>query len=248
MKPVEELKATAAQLLEGKQVGLVIGFGRYRGRARPVFARSAADVAKIDFEADGGQNLASYLTRNAIRKMFPVAVVAGDATRRSVDVLIREHQVKPENVVLIDSNAVDARAERDARLDAEIERLWQLSPDERMKFWEGHFDRCTRCYACRQSCPNCYCTTCKADKNRPAWVETSAHGRGNFSWHFMRAFHQAGRCVECGACETACAADIPLMLLNRMVARVVADSFPVTDAEKSLLSGWSKDDDNSFFL
>ena len=64
----------------------------------------------------------------------------------------------------------------------------------------------------------------------------------------MRAFHQAGRCVECGACETACAADIPLMLLNRMVARVVADSFPVTDAEKSLLSGWSKDDDNSFFL
>lgn len=248
MKPVEELRAEAAALLEQKKVGLVIGYEKFRNRVRPVFVRNPADVGRIAFDADGGQNLAAYLNRAAIRKMFPVAIVAGDAVRASVALLIKEHQVKPESVVLIDSGAPETRADRDARLDAEIERLWQLSPADRMGFWEAHFERCTRCYACRQSCPNCYCAQCKADKNRPAWVETSAHGRGNFSWHFMRAYHQAGRCAECGACETACAADIPLMLLNRMVARVVKESFPQGDSEKSLLSGWSKDDDNSFFL
>lgn len=248
MKTTEELKKEITELLEQKKVNLVIAFENYRGKVRPIFVKEVKDLDRVAFDADGGPNLTVYLKQMIIKKQYPVAIVARDVERDSVALLLKESQIKPENVVLIESNAVSKKAEQDKQLDAEIARLWALSPAERKKFWEDHFANCIRCYACRQSCPHCYCQECKADKNRPAWVETSAHGRGNFSWHFLRAFHQAGRCVECGACESACSVAIPLMLLNRMQNQVVKEAFGETDPEKSLLSGWSKDDDNSFFL
>jgi formate dehydrogenase subunit beta len=41
----------------------------------------------------------------------------------------------------------------------------------------------------------------------------------------MRAFHLAGRCVACDACEAACPMDIPLSKLNRKLAREVEALF-----------------------
>jgi formate dehydrogenase subunit beta len=41
----------------------------------------------------------------------------------------------------------------------------------------------------------------------------------------MRAYHLAGRCVECHACDQACPMHIPLSLLNRKIAREVAGLF-----------------------
>jgi Na+-translocating ferredoxin:NAD+ oxidoreductase RnfC subunit len=64
-----------------------------------------------------------------------------------------------------------------------------------------------------------------ADKTQPQWIESSPHPRGNLAWHVARALHQAGRCVDCGECERACPADIPLGLLNRKMARVVEQRF-----------------------
>jgi len=64
-----------------------------------------------------------------------------------------------------------------------------------------------------------------ADKTQPAWIESSPHGRGNLAWHLTRAIHQAGRCVACGECQRACPADIPLGLLNKKLAHVVAERF-----------------------
>lgn len=235
-------------LLESKKVNLIIAFEKYKGKVRPVFISNPSDLSRVTLDADGTINLTTYLKRKEIRSKFPIAIVARKSERESLAKLIKENQIKDENVFVINSSAPDQNDEKIKQLDLEIDRLFALPHEERMAFWEKQFESCQRCYACRQSCPNCYCQTCKADKNRPAWIESSPHARGNFSWNFLRAFHQAGRCALCGACEAACPAKIPLMLLNRMQNRVTSESFGTGKSDKALLSTWSKDDDNSFFL
>jgi len=133
-----------------------------------------------------------------------------------------------------------------------LETLDAMSPTERRAFWKEQFDKCIRCYACRQACPLCICSRCIAEKNQPQWVETSPHPRGNFSWNLIRAYHLAGRCVECEACETACPVNIPLKLLNRSMARTVWDNFEYeagkdTESQPPLRT-FQLDDDNSFML
>ena len=107
----------------------------------------------------------------------------------------------------------------------QLDALMQLSPAERMSWWATEFERCVKCYACRQVCPLCYCERCIADKNRPVAIDTSATPKGNFAWHITRAFHLAGRCVGCGECTRACPAGIPLELLNLTLARAAEKHF-----------------------
>ncbi len=96
---------------------------------------------------------------------------------------------------------------------------------DRWEFWNEHFTRCVKCYACRQVCTLCYCERCITDKNQPQWIETSAHPRGNMAWNLIRAQHLAGRCTQCGECERACPVNIPLNMVNSKLALTVKESF-----------------------
>lgn len=96
---------------------------------------------------------------------------------------------------------------------------------ERSEFWQAHFERCIRCYACRAACPGCYCTECFADILDPEWVGTRIAPSENKMWHVIRAFHLAGRCIDCNACERACPVNIPLSLLNRKLDKEVLGLF-----------------------
>ncbi|MBL0175751.1 MAG: 4Fe-4S dicluster domain-containing protein [Ignavibacteria bacterium] len=134
----------------------------------------------------------------------------------------------------------------DDRNGARMRELEAMTPEQRFAFWAGEFDRCVRCYACRQACPMCYCEQCVAEKNQPQWIETSATLRGNIAWNVIRAFHLGGRCVGCNECERACPADIPLGLLNRKLGMVAGQEFGYAagmDASAPTLVGtWDKSD------
>jgi ferredoxin len=108
---------------------------------------------------------------------------------------------------------------------ADVAELEAMTPDERLAFWAQEFERCIRCYACRQACPGCYCFECLIEQVDPEWASI-AHGIPEKAFfHVMRAYHLAGRCVECHACDLACPMHIPLSLLNRKIAKEVEALF-----------------------
>ncbi len=100
-------------------------------------------------------------------------------------------------------------------------RSWQ----ERQEFWEKEFSRCIRCYACRQTCPGCYCGECFVDRLDPLWVGIRIAPAENEMWNTIRAFHLSGRCIGCNSCELVCPVNIPLSLLNRKLEKEVMRLF-----------------------
>lgn len=133
-----------------------------------------------------------------------------------------------------------------------IQSLEKKNIDEKWKSWEKDFDRCIRCYACRNACPLCYCKECMVDLLDPQWVRRSVNLSENTAWNLLRAFHLAGRCISCGECERSCPMDIPLMKINKKISKDIQEMYeykPGIDAEaKPLLAMFKPDDPEEFIL
>ncbi len=268
----KKLREKARELLESKEVDLVIGYGwtRYGKRVAPVFITRPEDVDRLIWNPMCVNNLTLYITRKYpdVKAMGRPAVVVKGCDAKTVNVLIQEGQLKREDVVLLGipcegvvyrqelydgevtkenvspkcvvcdvknpplyDHLIGEKVEEGSGFEGarniyqEIEELDKKPEGERWAFWMEHFERCIRCYACRQICPLCYCERCIAEKNMPQWIDTSAHGRGNVAWNLKRAMDLAGRCVFCGECERACPVNIPLNLINQKLSMVVEESF-----------------------
>ncbi len=171
-----------------------------------------------------------------VNNVAPKCVMCKMRTPHVADVVIgtEEDFEKPE----------DAYGKMIAELDAK-------TSEERFAFWEKEFEKCIRCYACRQACPTCYCEQCIVDKTVPRWVSSSTSAQSNFSWNVIRAFHQAGRCTGCGECERSCPMDIPLTLLNRKLGMVAMREFgymPGKSIDEPTLVGTYKNSDKEDFI
>lgn len=120
-----------------------------------------------------------------------------------------------KNPVIHDELVADAVEEQTVTDKyAEIEKIEAMSPDEKWVFFEDMFSACTRCYACRNACPLCYCPTCFVDESGPQWVGKGDDPVDVRTYHTLRAFHCAGRCTDCGACEAACPMNIKVRLFT----------------------------------
>lgn len=129
------------------------------------------------------------------------------------------------NPVIFD-RMVDTPSERQAQMPfAQVEAIEAMSTDERWQWFQQEFAPCIRCYACRNACPLCYCTTCFVDDSRPQWVGKTLKSPDVLTFHILRAFHCAGRCTDCGACESVCPMGIKVRLLTQKLSKDVLTLF-----------------------
>ncbi|MGB9904030.1 MAG: Coenzyme F420 hydrogenase/dehydrogenase, beta subunit C-terminal domain [Desulfotomaculales bacterium] len=104
-----------------------------------------------------------------------------------------------------------------------------MAPEEKRAYFLKELSRCIRCYACRQSCPMCFCEECFADCSVPVWLSRSSlNVQDNLFFQAVRMIHLAGRCVDCGACDRACPMDIDLNVLTRNMVKDVQEVFGYT--------------------
>jgi ferredoxin len=106
-----------------------------------------------------------------------------------------------------------------------IEKLKQMTPEQRWGFWEKELSRCIRCYACRNVCPACFCQRCFVEETEPQWVLPAPRWQDNLIFQIVRNIHVAGRCTDCGECERACPVNIPLRSLTREMYDIVGELF-----------------------
>ncbi len=125
------------------------------------------------------------------------------------------------------------------------------SPDEKWAYFNETLKNCTRCYACREACPLCYCIECFCDQTQPTWFCKSAESSEIAVFHLIRAMHLAGRCVACGDCNVVCPMGIDLIPITRKLEKIVKDRF---DAEVGVdpnkppaLSTFCMEDQEEFF-
>ena len=81
---------------------------------------------------------------------------AGFANRQTGDLELRCQTCAERTPVVYDTLIGDPVAATPAVSDAlaqELDRLAAMTPGERQAFWDAEFERCLRCYACRQACP-----------------------------------------------------------------------------------------------
>lgn len=133
-----------------------------------------------------------------------------------------------------------------------VESFASLGQEERYAWFRQEAERCIRCYACREACPMCYCTECFVDHATPRWTESDISPAGTQAWHIIRAFHQAGRCTSCGACERACPMDIKMTYLTEKLNEDMLEGYQfevgMDDTTQPPFASFDLDDKNRFVL
>ncbi len=160
-------------------------------------------ISSIDF--DGGNILVNTIYEDA-----PIVVDAKSVlSERCINCKSKKH-VAFDELIGEEGEVIES-----CRFD-EVEKLENMTPDERFEFWQNELSKCIRCNACRDICPACTCEKCVFD-NPKSGVENKAPANSfeEKMFHIIRAFHVAGRCTDCGECSRVCPQDIPLHLLNR---------------------------------
>jgi formate dehydrogenase (coenzyme F420) beta subunit len=129
------------------------------------------------------------------------------------------------NPPVYDELVVEPVPETDADPYRDIEELLGKSEDERWAYFRDLVKDCLRCYACRDACPLCYCQVCFVDETMPQWVGKSQDDTDVLTFHLLRAYHCAGRCTDCGACESACPVGIKMRQFTRLLEKSIKERY-----------------------
>jgi ferredoxin len=264
---MNELRNKAHDLLQSGEVKVVIGYEQgTANKTRPVFITRPEDAEKLIFDSRCVQNLAVYLNKAEVMALGKPAILATVPVLRTIIQLAGENQLTDDSAVilgispdgiLMEFHTLDEvenyisqfQFQIEERDKAIIDRINQMSANDRWKFWIDTLTPCFKCYACRAACPMCYCPKCTVEQNQPQWIPVPSHQQGTLEWHFMRAMHMAGRCLDCEACANACPVSIPLNLLTKKMAEDLKAQFgeyKISMKKENILSTFKPEDSETF--
>jgi ferredoxin len=133
---------------------------------------------------------------------------------------------------------------------ADVREIEAMTTQDKWDYFESLLSPCIRCYACRNACPLCYCPTCFVDEAKPQWVGKGQDPADVRTFHFLRAFHCAGRCTDCGACERACPVGINMRVFTKKLEKDCFEQFGwetgMSLDERPPLDTYRPDDPNDF--
>lgn len=152
-------------------------------------------------------------------KDFETTVDCKDVLRQNCSVCVHK------NPPVYDELAGEEVPEQEVDRYVDIKELLAKSDSERYKYYQDLISTCIRCYACRDACPLCYCQVCFVDETMPQWVGKSTDPADTMTYHILRAFHCAGRCTDCGACESACPMGIKVRQFTRILEKDVNEQY-----------------------
>jgi len=173
---------------------------------RRVAASVEGEIVSVNESADE----LTVVTEDGKETVFPKA----DFLQQNCAVCIHRNPVIYDELV---GELVEEQTDVDRYED--VRKIEAMEPEEKWRFFEDLLAPCIRCYACRNACPLCYCPTCFVDESRPQWVGKSQDPTDIRTFHFLRAFHCAGRCTDCGACERACPVGINMRVFTKKLEK-----------------------------
>ncbi len=136
--------------------------------------------------------------------------------------------------------------------DTVAEEFGKMPLEKRWGIFEAEMSKCIRCYACREACPNCYCTECFAEQTKPKWLGISNNISDIMFYQIGRIFHQAGRCVDCGACVRACPVGIDLRTFTYKLVQDAKELFNYTAGssmeDQPPLASFKEEDKQDFIV
>jgi formate dehydrogenase subunit beta len=155
------------------------------------------------------------------------------------------------NPVIYDEMVADkVEEQQDIETFQDVKDVEDMGSDEKWEFFTSMISSCIRCYACRNVCPLCYCPTCFVDESQPQWVGKSIDPTDTMTFHILRAYHCAGRCTDCGACERACPIGIPVRQFTKKLNKDALEIFSweagLAMEQRPVLDVYKPDDYNDF--
>jgi formate dehydrogenase subunit beta len=241
----DSIKERVKELLSTGEINGFLALKNENGHIKPHLYVSPDEIDQLsigdgEIAGDTRYPLAKILTvllQNHSGERFGILVRGCD--QRALKALTAWNQIDSERVVSIGVACSEERAQAcacalpypDEWLEGEqVEPKdprpveWEeKSPQQRLQLWRAEFEKCIKCYGCRNICPMCFCKECSLESED---VVTKGEIPPDLPmFHLVRALHMIGRCVDCGLCEEACPASIPLRALYKKVNNIVETRF-----------------------
>ncbi|MEM2839297.1 MAG: 4Fe-4S dicluster domain-containing protein [Thermoplasmata archaeon] len=228
----------------------LLAMSEEHGNIGPVLVSKGEDLGEVNLDVP-------YQLVTVLSRLYPwlpsgrIAIVARRCDEKALNEIVKRGIFDAERIAIIGlacsseqvarcrcSDPVPSRVDigtpsSPARTDDLMNRLLAMSPEERLDYWVRQLRKCNKCFACTTNCPVCFCEDCVLEER--TFVAEKGIPPG-LSFHLVRAFHMADKCIECGECERSCPGDIPLLTLRKMVLKDMKELFGFSPGDQKSVS------------